>query len=107
MLGLLKNDMYLVLSRNLEVKRNPEYNMKMVGEANHNRKHTSLDLNIMYGPDFSDDSKRIDMMLESNHLISNYMPRDVDLSTRIRFPALVSGQYSTLYTCIIWTLVLL
>ena len=68
------------------MKRNPEYNLKMLAEVDHSNKNTQLDFDAMYGPDFSDDSKRVDLAFRSNH----NSPHDIDFNSRVRFPALVS-----------------
>ena len=48
-----------VYYRNLAVKRNPELNLKLTGDVNHNMKHSEVDVDIRYGPDFKDDEKQI------------------------------------------------
>lgn len=60
-----------------------------MGEVEHNSKHTAVDLDVSYGADFKDASKQIDLSFDSTHIFNSLTSIDGDISSRLRFPALV------------------
>ena len=74
---------------NLAVKRNPELNLKLLGNVNHNKKHTDIDLDVRYGANVKDESRHIDMAFEVNRNMKSVMQAQGDIMTRFRFPGMV------------------
>ncbi|XP_045158693.2 uncharacterized protein LOC123524511 [Mercenaria mercenaria] len=73
---------------NFAVKRNPEFNMKILSDLSHNKKHTEINGDIWYGADFKNDDKHIDMRLEMNRNLKSLMAASADIQTRVRVPEL-------------------
>ena len=65
------------------MKRNPELNMKLVGNINHNADHTEADLDIRYGSNFKDDNKRVEMSISSDRKFNSIL--DVSADGQLRF----------------------
>lgn len=53
------NDCFCTFSRNMESKRNPDYNLKVMGNINHNWKSSGIDMDISYGKDFKNKENQI------------------------------------------------
>ena len=69
--------------RNLAVKRNPELNLKLIGNVDHNAEHSEGDLDIRYGADFKDDNKHIEVSLNSDRNFNDIF--DVSANGQLRF----------------------
>ena len=54
------------------MKRNPELNLKMIGNVNHNKKHSEVDLDVRYGADFKDDEKQIALSASMDRVIKSW-----------------------------------
>ncbi|KAK3581896.1 hypothetical protein CHS0354_024209 [Potamilus streckersoni] len=74
---------YLFL-RNLNVKKNPEFNFKALVEMNHNYKHSEFDADINYGPDFKDPNRSIEMSAQLNRDIKGWASASVDGSLNFK-----------------------
>ena len=86
----------LLLSRTLSVKRNPELNVKMIGNINHNAKHTEADLDVRYGDaTFKDENKHVEVSLESNRDFKSYTEASADGQLKFRHTGQV--QYRCLH----------
>ena len=62
----------ILICRSLAVKRNPELNVKLVGNINHNKKHSEVDLDVRYGADFKDEEKHIDLSASMDRAIKSW-----------------------------------
>lgn len=92
-ISLLYDDMKDVSCfRNLEVKRNPELNLKLLSEISHNTKHTEIDGDLWYGPDFKNEEKHAEIRFEMNRNIKSLMDASADIQTRVRVPELVNNS---------------
>ena len=47
-------------------------NVKLVGNINHNKKHSEVDLDVRYGADFKDEEKHIDLSASMDRAIKSW-----------------------------------
>ena len=66
------------------MKRNPELNVKMIGNVDHNKKHTDADLDLRYGANFGDDNKHLEFNLASNRVVKSLSDVSADGQVRLR-----------------------
>ncbi|XP_052775371.1 uncharacterized protein LOC128213563 isoform X2 [Mya arenaria] len=87
---------------NVVVKRNPELNFKVLAGMDHNAKHSQFDFDLVYGKDFKDENKHVDISIEMNRKGNSLDKASGEIKSRIRIPAMdLTSQFTAQHSHIL------
>lgn len=76
--------------RNLKVKRNPDYNINLVFDLDHKTRHSEVELDLSYGPNPKDKTKKVYFLTSLTKKISNLKNAVVNYKIKAQAPEHVS-----------------
>lgn len=81
---------YFKFYRNFKVKKNPDYNMDVVLDLDHKKRHSEVELDLKYGPDPKDKTKKIYFLTSLTKRISSLKNAVVNYKLKAQAPEHVS-----------------
>ena len=75
-------------------KKSPELNFKLVGNVNHNKKHSEIDADIKYGADLKDQNKQISVAASLDRALKSWSVASAAFKGQ-----LIKGKVSILRMC--------
>ena len=75
------------------MKRNPEMNLKMIGNVNHNKKHSEVDLDVRYGADFKDGDKQIALSASMDRVIKSWAAASAFVNAQFLMGKVMNVKY--------------